>query len=172
MAEKRSKKELLRAFKAEREVGGVYAIKNRETGRALIQTTTTISKAKGILSFAKLTGSCVHPAPRRRLEGLRPRRLRARDPRNPRPKGRGDRRRVRGRGSRRSASFGPNGFRKKRATRRRGNAYLLRALARKRTLRARSRSRPSAITSYAFYPTRRARPCQETPSRCMRTFTK
>ena len=45
MAEKRSKKELLRAFKAEREVGGVYAIKNRETGRALIQTTTTISKA-------------------------------------------------------------------------------------------------------------------------------
>lgn len=61
MAEKRSKKELLRAFKAEREVGGVYAIKNRETGRALIQTTTTISKAKGILSFAKLTGSCVHP---------------------------------------------------------------------------------------------------------------
>ena len=61
MAEKRSKKELLRAFKAEREVGGVYAIKNRETGRALIQTTTTISKATGILSFAKLTGSCVHP---------------------------------------------------------------------------------------------------------------
>ena len=61
MAEKRSKKELLRAFKEEREVGGVYAIKNRATGRALIQTTTTISKAKGILSFAKLTGSCVHP---------------------------------------------------------------------------------------------------------------
>jgi|APHig6443717497_1056834.scaffolds.fasta_scaffold09277_3 hypothetical protein len=58
---KPSKKELLRAFKAEREVGGVYAIKNKATGKTLIQTTTTISKAKGILDFAKITGSCVHP---------------------------------------------------------------------------------------------------------------
>jgi len=58
---KPSKKEMLRAFKAEHEVGGVYAIKNKATGKALIQTTTTISKAAGILAFAKMTGSCVHP---------------------------------------------------------------------------------------------------------------
>ncbi len=58
---KPSKKEMLRAFKAEREVGGVYAIKNTAKGKALIQSTTTISKAKSLLDFAKMTGSCVHP---------------------------------------------------------------------------------------------------------------
>jgi hypothetical protein len=58
---KPSRKELLRAFKAEREVGGVYAIRNAATGRILIQSTMTISKAKSLLDFAKITGSCVHP---------------------------------------------------------------------------------------------------------------
>ena len=60
-AGKPSRKELLRAFKAEREVGGVYAIRNRETGRTLIQATATIAKAKSLLDFARITGSCVHP---------------------------------------------------------------------------------------------------------------
>ena len=58
---KPSRKELLRAFKAEREIGGVYAIRNTTTGRTLIQSTMTISKAKSLLDFSKLTGSCVHP---------------------------------------------------------------------------------------------------------------
>ena len=60
-AGKPSRKELLRAFKAEREVGGVYAIRNETTGRILIQSTMTISKPKSLLDFARITGSCVHP---------------------------------------------------------------------------------------------------------------
>lgn len=61
MSDTRSKKEKLRAFRAEPETGGVYAIRNTANGRSLILSTTTISKASGSLEFSKATGSCVHP---------------------------------------------------------------------------------------------------------------
>lgn len=61
MSDTRSKKEKLRAFRAEPETGGAYAIRNTANGRVLILSTTTISKARGSLEFSKATGSCVHP---------------------------------------------------------------------------------------------------------------
>lgn len=61
MSDTRSRKEKLRAFRAEPETGGAYAIRNTATGRVLILSTTTISKASGNLAFSKATGSCVHP---------------------------------------------------------------------------------------------------------------
>jgi hypothetical protein len=58
---KQSRKELLREFRETREVGGVYAVKNDQTGKRLLLSTMTIAKAQNQLDFAKLTGSCVHP---------------------------------------------------------------------------------------------------------------
>ncbi len=56
-----SKKELLKSFREQREVGGVYAIKSTVTGKSLVISTTTISKAENQFAFARQTGSCVHP---------------------------------------------------------------------------------------------------------------
>jgi hypothetical protein len=61
MANKASRKELLRAYRDEKQTGGVYAIRNAETGKALLLSTLTISKAANLLDFSKTTGSCVNP---------------------------------------------------------------------------------------------------------------
>ena len=60
-ADKKSRKDMLREFREQKETGGVYALRNRHTGKRLILSTNTISKAKSQLDFAKATGSCVHP---------------------------------------------------------------------------------------------------------------
>jgi hypothetical protein len=61
MSAARTKKEMLREFKAGPETGGVYALKNRTTGKRLLLSTTTIGKAKNQMDFARATGSCMHP---------------------------------------------------------------------------------------------------------------
>ena len=58
---KQTKKEMQNAFRAQKEIGGVYVIKNTASGKMLLLSTTTISKAANQMEFAKLTGSCVHP---------------------------------------------------------------------------------------------------------------
>jgi hypothetical protein len=60
-ADKKSRKEFLREFRAEKETGGVYAIRCATTGKRLIQSTMTIAKAENLLAFSQATGSCVHP---------------------------------------------------------------------------------------------------------------
>lgn len=52
---------MARAYKEAKQTGGVYAIRNAKTGRRLLQSTRSIEKAPNLLSFAKMTGSCVHP---------------------------------------------------------------------------------------------------------------
>jgi hypothetical protein len=61
MSEKLSRKEMLRAYKEAKQTGGIYVIRNVKTGTMLLQSTRTIEKAANLLSFAKMTGSCVHP---------------------------------------------------------------------------------------------------------------
>lgn len=60
-ADKKSRKDLLREFREQKETGGVYALRNLHTGKRLILSTNTLSKAQSQLDFAKATGSCVHP---------------------------------------------------------------------------------------------------------------
>ncbi len=60
-AGKADRKALLRAFKEAPETGGVYAIVNTVTGKRLVLSTVTLSKAQNALDFAKATGSCVNP---------------------------------------------------------------------------------------------------------------
>jgi len=60
-ASKQDRKALLREFREAPETGGVYAIVNRVTGKKLVLSTTTLSKAQNALDFAKATGSCVNP---------------------------------------------------------------------------------------------------------------
>lgn len=50
-----------RAYKEAKQTGGIYVIRNVKTGKMLLQSTRTIEKAANLLSFAKMTGSCVHP---------------------------------------------------------------------------------------------------------------
>lgn len=59
--DKKSRKEMLREFRERKETGGVYAIRNRHTGKRLILSTNTISKAQSQMDFAKAIGSCIHP---------------------------------------------------------------------------------------------------------------
>ena len=51
----------MQEYKERTITGGVYLIRNAVTGKALIQSTSTIEKAKSLLEFSKSTGSCVHP---------------------------------------------------------------------------------------------------------------
>jgi len=60
-AGKKDRKALLREYREAPETGGVYAIANTVTGKRLVLSTTTLSKARNSLDFAKATGSCVNP---------------------------------------------------------------------------------------------------------------
>ena len=55
------KKELLAKYKARKIMGGVYAIKNRVTGRSLLLSAQDLQGSKNRFEFAQKTGSCVHP---------------------------------------------------------------------------------------------------------------
>lgn len=55
------RKQMLRLYKEEKVIGGVYALRNKVTGTQIILSTTTISKAENALAFSRMTGSCVHP---------------------------------------------------------------------------------------------------------------
>ena len=48
-------------YKERKITGGVYLFRNAVTGKALIQSTSSIEKAKSLLEFSKSTGSCIHP---------------------------------------------------------------------------------------------------------------
>lgn len=55
------KKAMLRAYRERKVTGGVYGYRNRVNGKFLIQSTTDISKAGGLLAFSKEMGLCPHP---------------------------------------------------------------------------------------------------------------
>lgn len=57
-----SRKEMMRAYKEQKQTGGVYVIRNTVTGRVLLQTAPNIAGAKHRFEFAQATNSCVHHA--------------------------------------------------------------------------------------------------------------
>ena len=57
----KSRKEMRQEYKERTVTGGVYLFKDAISGKALLQSTGTIEKAKSLLEFSKSTGSCVHP---------------------------------------------------------------------------------------------------------------
>ncbi len=59
---KPSRKELLRAYKEQKQTGGVYVIRNTVTGRVLLQSAANLAGAGHRFGFAQGTHSCVHRA--------------------------------------------------------------------------------------------------------------
>jgi hypothetical protein len=57
----KSRKELVREYRERTQIGGVYGIRNKSTGKTLLQTALDIDKAPNQFEFSKITGSCVHP---------------------------------------------------------------------------------------------------------------
>jgi len=59
---KKSRKEMQQEYKERTVTGGVYLFQDAISGKALLQSTGSIEKAKSLLEFSKATGSCVHPS--------------------------------------------------------------------------------------------------------------
>ena len=55
------RKELIAKYKERKIIGGVYAIKNMTTGRALLLSAQDLQGSKNRFEFAQKTGSCIHP---------------------------------------------------------------------------------------------------------------
>lgn len=55
------KKEIIRKYKEQRAVGGVYAIKCAENGKLWLRGDTNLTGAENRYNFALMTGSCVAP---------------------------------------------------------------------------------------------------------------
>ncbi|MDL2323529.1 GIY-YIG nuclease family protein [Ruminococcaceae bacterium OttesenSCG-928-A16] len=52
------RKELQQQYKQRPVIGGVYCIRNTQTGRCLLQQTTDIAGSKNRLDFARITNDC------------------------------------------------------------------------------------------------------------------
>lgn len=55
------KKNLISEYKQEEQTGGIYGIRNVETGRLFIDGSKNIKGSQGRFDFAQKTGSCVIP---------------------------------------------------------------------------------------------------------------
>ncbi|MDD4311750.1 MAG: GIY-YIG nuclease family protein [Eubacteriales bacterium] len=56
-----NKKDLIEAYKQRKQIGGIYAVTNRETGKALVLATAEIGGIQQRYEFAEMTGGCFHP---------------------------------------------------------------------------------------------------------------
>ena len=56
-----NKKDLIEAYKQRKQVGGVYAVTNKETGKALVLASSEIGGIQKRYEFAEATGGCFHP---------------------------------------------------------------------------------------------------------------
>lgn len=54
------KKELISRYKQRKIIGGIYAIKNNQNGRMLIDGTTDVKGMQNRFNFSQKTGSCVN----------------------------------------------------------------------------------------------------------------
>ena len=59
--DKLRKKQLLKSYKAQPSVGGVYAITNVVTGKRIHSITTDLKGSRNRFVFAQQMNSCVHP---------------------------------------------------------------------------------------------------------------
>lgn len=56
-----NKKDLISAYKQRKQIGGVYAVTNTKTGKALVLSSADIGGIRKRYEFAALTGGCFHP---------------------------------------------------------------------------------------------------------------
>ncbi len=56
-----NKKDLIAAYKQRKQIGGIYAVTNKETGKSLVLTTPDIGGIQKRYEFAEMTGGCFHP---------------------------------------------------------------------------------------------------------------
>ncbi|MEI8199589.1 MAG: GIY-YIG nuclease family protein [Eubacteriales bacterium] len=59
--DKQSKKDMGAAYKEKKKTGGIYAIRNSVTGKALIGAAPDMEGFRNRFSFSQATGSCVQP---------------------------------------------------------------------------------------------------------------
>jgi len=59
--DKQSKKDMSTAYKEKKKTGGIYAIRNSVTGKALLGATQDMVGFRNRFSFSQATDSCVHP---------------------------------------------------------------------------------------------------------------
>lgn len=59
--DKRDRKKLREQYAARRGAGGVYAIKNTDSGKRLLMVTEDLPGSANRFAFAVQTGGCVHP---------------------------------------------------------------------------------------------------------------
>lgn len=56
-----NKKELLEAYKRRKRIGGIYAVTNTKTGKALVLASADIDGIRKRYEFAQMTDGCFHP---------------------------------------------------------------------------------------------------------------
>ena len=56
-----NKKDLIEAYKQRKQIGGVYAVTNKATGKTLVLASAEIGGIQKRYEFAKATGGCFHP---------------------------------------------------------------------------------------------------------------
>lgn len=59
--DKQRKKDIQAEYKAKKESGGVYAIRNIVNGKTLLLTTTNLQGSRNRFEFSQKTGSCESP---------------------------------------------------------------------------------------------------------------
>jgi len=59
--DKQSRKDIQANYKAQKESGGVYAIRNTVNGKVLLLSTTNLQGSKNRFNFSQKTGSCENP---------------------------------------------------------------------------------------------------------------
>lgn len=57
--DKQQRREAAAAYKTRRQLGGVFQIRNTETGRILLRRTADLRGSQNRFQFAQMTGSCV-----------------------------------------------------------------------------------------------------------------
>jgi len=58
MKSDRRKKEIIAEYKERKILGGIFVIRNSDTGKILLDSTTNLQGAKNLFEFSKKTGSC------------------------------------------------------------------------------------------------------------------
>ena len=56
-----NKKDLVNAYKQRKQVGGIYAVTNTKTGKALVLATADVGGIQKRYEFNELMGGCFHP---------------------------------------------------------------------------------------------------------------
>lgn len=60
MDDKLSRKELVKSYKERKTVGGIYMIKNMDTGKLFLESTNNLHGSESQFQFAKSTGQCLN----------------------------------------------------------------------------------------------------------------